>query len=162
MSVNIGAIFSEDRVYRYSLWRYWTPPLDGNFRRLIFIGLNPSTADENTDDPTIRRCIGFAERLGYNGIVMLNLFAFRATKPSEMFKVSEPIGKHNDTTIKSFIDNSTDFVAAWGVYGSYLDRDKEMAMMIPDLLCLGTTKYGNARHPMYLKSDTNLEPWRKQ
>lgn len=127
-------------------------------RRLVFIGLNPSTADENKDDPTIRRCIGFAKRFGFDGVVMLNLFAFRATLPEVMKAAPNPVGPHNDAVIKSYLGNT--FIAAWGVHGSFLGRDREVSAMIPELFCLGTTKEGHPRHPLYLKNDAELKLWR--
>jgi len=153
-----GAIFSECRTWRYSLWRIW--PLLSD-RRLVFIGLNPSTADEVDNDPTIRRCIGFAWRHGYGGVVMLNLFAFRATRPRDMKRAIDPVGPHNDCIIKLYIDKRHDIVAAWGQNGSYKNRDKAVMEMIPELFCLGLTKEDRPRHPLYLKNDTRLMPWRK-
>ncbi len=152
-----GAIFSECRTWRYSLWRNW-PLL--NDRRLVFIGLNPSTADETRNDNTITRCIGFAERHGYGGIVMVNLFAFRTKSPTEMKKAPDPIGPHNDRIINLYIDERHDVVAAWGIHGSYMNRDKVIAEMVPDLLCLGVTKGGHPRHPLFLKNDASLRSWR--
>ena len=86
------AILSEDRKYRYVLSRIW----DESKSMVMIIGLNPSTADETIDDPTIVRCIDFAKNWGYGGIYMLNLFAFRATLPKDMFSVENPIGDEND------------------------------------------------------------------
>jgi len=86
-----GATFSTDRVYRYALWRVW----DAALPSFVVIGLNPSTADETENDPTIRRCIGFAKREGCGGLVMLNLFAVRATDPRVMMAHPEPIGPDN-------------------------------------------------------------------
>jgi hypothetical protein len=124
--------------------------------------LNPSTADEKEDDPTIRRCVNFAKRLGYGGAHMLNLFAYRATDPQEMKKAVDPVGPYNDRITKLYIaDRHNDFVAAWGIHGSYMGRDKVVAAMIPELLCFGVTKEGHPRHPLYLRNDTGLIPWRK-
>lgn len=93
--VSKGADLSFDRTYRYSLWRIWNA--DKPF--VLFIGLNPSAADENEDDPTIRRCINFARRWGYGGLYMANLFALRATDPSEMKAHKRPVGQGNDDVL---------------------------------------------------------------
>lgn len=90
------ATLSEDRKYRYTLTRIW----DETKPKVMFIGLNPSTADETKDDPTIIRCINFAKSWGYGGLEMTNLFAFRATNPKVMKNEKEPIGKDNDTWLK--------------------------------------------------------------
>ena len=87
-----NAILSEDRKYRYVLLREW----DSQLPKIMFIGLNPSTADENQDDPTIRRCIAFAKSFDYGGFYMLNLFAYRSTSPSKLREVDDPIGEDND------------------------------------------------------------------
>ncbi len=98
-----GATFSQCRTWRYALWRRW----DSSKSPLIVIGLNPSTADERQDDPTIRRCINLAKREGCGSYVMLNLFAFRARDPKVMKAHAEPIGPENDVAI-----------AAWCTFGS--------------------------------------------
>lgn len=153
MNIFSKADFSEDRKYRYSLTRRW-----GLFSEnyLLFIGLNPSTADEKQDDPTIRRCINFAKRMNYDGIVMLNIFAFRATDPKVMMKESDPVGKDNDKTILSYVKEGNVFVAAWGTLGRFLDRDKQVIKLVPNLKCLGITKEGFPKHPLYLKADCEL------
>ncbi len=91
-----ATVFSSNRVYRYVLWREWNQLLSAPFRYAMFIGLNPSTADETKNDPTVRKCIGFAKRWGYDGLCMTNLFAFRATDPGAMLKDLAPIGPDND------------------------------------------------------------------
>lgn len=110
-----GAIFSECRRYRYALWREW----DRNAPQMIVIGLNPSTADERVDDPTIRRCIDFAKQ-GCGKLVMLNLFAFRATKPADMLAAVEPVGPKTNVVLHSYARDSRTAVAvaAWGKHGT--------------------------------------------
>ena len=93
-----GAHFSTCRRYRYRLWRIW----DENKPFVLFICLNPSTADENEDDPTIRRCVRFARDWDYGGMVMVNLFAFRATDPSELYNADEQIGQNNSKEILEY------------------------------------------------------------
>lgn len=148
-----AALFSPCRLYRYSLWRRWDAPAKGY---VMFVGLNPSTADENLDDPTIRRCIGFAKAWGYAGLCMTNLFAFRATKPSDMRLAHEPIGANNDVTLKRLAQEASVIVAAWGTNGIFLGKDREVRLLLPDLHCLRLTKAGHPSHPLYLPG--NLTP----
>lgn len=149
-----GAVFSGCRRYRYALWRTW-----GDGPAFVVIGLNPSTADETEDDPTIRRCKGFARRERCGGLIMLNLFALRATDPREMKAAEDPVGPANDAAIADMVGEGDTVVAAWGVHGDHRGRDAEVAALVPHLQCLGTTKQGHPRHPLYLRSDTPLEPW---
>ncbi len=142
------AIFSKDRVYRYSLVRIW----DGTKDLVSFIGLNPSTADETKDDPTIRRCSQFAKDWGYGGLVMLNLFAYRSTDPKALKTVADPVGPGNNTQILhvSSMLNSP-MIAAWGTHGTYLNRGEEVKLLLNDKLhYLRLTKDGHPSHPLYL------------
>jgi hypothetical protein len=151
-----GAIMSEDAIYRYALWRTWG---DGK-RRLVVIGLNPSTADAVDDDPTIRRCIGFAKREQCDGLFMLNLFAFRATEPRDMLRANDPIGPDNDEYIRQCaVGKHNVVVAAWGALGGTRGRDRHVARLLGDLYCLGRTKAGQPRHPLYLPAEAPLELW---
>lgn len=152
-----GAVFSECRNYRYLLWRHWGYTENLHAQRLMIIGLNPSTADENTDDPTIRRCIQFAKSWGFGGIIMTNLFAIRATDPREMKQIFDPVGKQNDLYLKDYAANCGLVLAAWGSLGAHQGRDAEVFEMlnpIAKLHCLGVTKYGFPRHPLYVRGDT--------
>lgn len=142
------ANLSNCRKYRYALWRIW----DESKPYAMFIGLNPSTADETEDDPTISRCINYSKDWGYGGLCMANLFAFRATAPSDMMASNEPIGSDNDEWIKKLAEEAGVIVAAWGNDGSYLDRSKEVRKMIPDLMCLKINKSGEPAHPLYQPS----------
>jgi len=142
------AKFSKCRLYRYALWRNW------NELRpyAMFIGLNPSTADETEDDPTIRRCIGFAKDWDFGGLCMTNLFAYRATDPGEMMLFEDPVGPENDIWLKKLSADAGIIIAAWGNDGSYLDRSKEIVMMLPNLKCLKMNKSGEPAHPLYQPS----------
>lgn len=155
--MNSGAEFSDCRTYRYSLWRIW----DKSKPLFNVIGLNPSTANETDNDPTVRRCINFAKDLGYGGLLMSNIFAFRATLPKDMKKATDPIGKDNDAWLESNANRSGIVVAAWGVDGSFNNRDKAVIEMIPDLYCFRlTAKSGVPEHPLYLPK--NLVPVKLQ
>ena len=149
-----GAQFSDCRTYRYALWRTWEP---GN-GHVMFIGLNPSTADETEDDPTIRRCIGFAKDLGYGGLDVLNLFAFRATNPKELMKAENPIGDKNNHFLQMYFDPTGFNIACWGTRGAYKDRGRKVIDMLGEdgLHCFGLTKNGQPKHPLYLSKKTEL------
>lgn len=144
--MNSGVEFSPCYNYRYALWRIW----DETLPKVMFIGLNPSTADEKTDDPTIRRCIGFAKDWGYGGIYVLNLFAFRATRPKDLKKSPEPVGEENDTYLRRYTEKTDIIVGAWGIHGKYLNRGSEVRAMFPGMMCLKLTNAGEPGHPLYL------------
>ena len=127
----------------------------------MFIGLNPSTADETNDDPTIRRCIGYAKSWGFGGIYMLNLFAYRATEPQELKKVTDPIGSENNKFLKYYLNYLSPErlnIACWGMRGAFMNRSETVIELlgINNLSCLGITKDGYPKHPLYLKR--NLKP----
>lgn len=124
-----------------------------------FILLNPSTADENIDDPTIRSCLRITKNLGYQGMWVTNLFAFRATHPADLKKELDSIGSENNAYIKKYAKRSKLIIAAWGNHGSFLNRDKAVIKMlssIKPLYCLGITTLGNPKHPLYVKRNTKL------
>ena len=139
-------IFSSCRTYRYSLWREWI----GGEGYAMFVGLNPSTADETRDDPTIRRCIAFAKAWGYGGLCMTNLFAFRATDPKNMKAIADPVGRENDAHLLALAEGAGVIIAAWGANGTHKGRDKEVRKLLPTLYCLAQTKGGHPGHPLYL------------
>ena len=124
----------------------------------VFVGLNPSTADETQDDPTIRRCMGFAEAWGFSGMAMVNLFAVRATDPRDMLSHPEPVGPDNDMWLRETCTGST-VIAVWGTRGDHLGRSGSVAHAIPGLWCLGFTKAGCPKHPLYLPKDTKPVPY---
>jgi hypothetical protein len=149
-----GAYFARGMRHRYSLWRVWDPS------RPLFavVGLNPSTADERENDPTVRRCVGFAEREGCGGLVMLNLFAYRATDPRDMLAARDPVGRHNDAVIDAVMARIPRTVAAWGVHGGHGGRGAELLARLPHLSCFGVTRNGHPKHPLYLAGSTPIVP----
>lgn len=169
------ALISRDGLYRYRLSRSW----DAKKPRVVFVMLNPSTADATQDDPTIRKCIGFAKRWGMGEIVVVNLFAWRATDPRELYRAPpsvDIIGPDNDEQIvaETHCPNGHDdndepinppalVVAAWGIHGALNGRDADALELFAahgiDASCLGTTKEGHPRHPLMVAYDTPLVPF---
>lgn len=150
-----GAEISADGVYRYLLWRRW----NSMGPRVLFIMLNPSTADANVDDPTIRRCIAFARSWGMGGIRVVNLYPFRATNPAELLMAKEPLGIDNFEYIERAIDKQGIAVAAWGANKAAANHEltwktKNLfrALSVP-LYALKITADGHPGHPLYIKGD---------
>jgi hypothetical protein len=153
-----GAAFSPDRRYRYRLWRRW----DRSRPVVTFVMLNPSTADERRDDPTIRRCIGFARRWGFGGAEVVNLFALRATDPRELRTVRDPVGPENDRHIRRAIARAALVVLAWGTHGAVAQRARAVGLVASPRRprCLGWTRSGEPRHPLYLPAGAAPVPAR--
>jgi hypothetical protein len=157
-----SAQFSPCRTYRYSLWRAWPDLLSPAKGYAMFIGLNPSTADETADDPTIRRCIGFARAWGYEGLCMTNLFAFRATDPADMLAHPEPVGNDNDHYLVRLAQGAALVVAAWGAHGRHRGRDAQVVRLLPALHCLRLTRGGSPAHPLYLPKALLPVQWSRE
>ena len=148
-----GAVVSDCGKYRYRLTRRWS---DGP--TLTFVMLNPSTADADFDDPTIRRCVNFAKREGCGGLLVVNLFAFRATDPKNLPTGEDRFGPLNHQYMDAAI-RVTDgpVIAAWGLGGA--DAGAAVIERYGDAMsCLGKTKDGHPRHPLYVKKDAPLAP----
>lgn len=152
-----SANFSPCRTWRYTLHRSWADkPLFGpvSLGIVLFVCLNPSTADELNDDPTVRRCIGYARAWGYNSLIMTNIFAFRATYPSDMKAAPDPVGPDNDKWLMDCAREAALVVAAWGNDGAYRGRSRQVVEMTAragvQLMCLRITKAGEPEHPLYL------------
>lgn len=146
------AIISKDKIYRYKLSRTW----DSTKPTILFIGLNPSIANENVDDPTITRCINFAKDWGYGTLLMANLFAFRSTYPKDIYLIDDPIGKDNDHYLLECVTQSDLIVACWGNNGTYMNREKVIKELVPNLYCLQKNKNGTPHHP--LRPPRNIHP----
>ena len=163
--VTADAVFSECGTYRYWLARCWASK--PGWRHVLWIMLNPSTATADEDDPTVRRCQTFARTWGYDGITVANLFALRSTDPKGLHTHPEPIGVDNDATIEcaALADSTGLVVAAWGVHGVYRNRAWNVATMLRDagvdLHCLGTTKDGAPKHPLYVAGNTTPKLWKR-
>lgn len=152
------ARFSECGNYRYTLTRRWQ---DGR-GTCVFIMLNPSTATATENDPSVRRCMGYARRWGHNRLVVLNLFAFRSTNPKHLYRAVDPIGPKNTDYIQRFCGYADRIVCAWGTHGAHMGRGPSVLSllrswgMLPSVLA--RTKDGTPMHPLYLKG--SLEPVR--
>ncbi len=144
-----GAVITGD--YRYLLWREW----DSNLKTVSFIMFNPSRADAEINDPTITRCINFAKSWGYGRLEVVNLFAYRTSKPSLLKQAVEPIGKDNDRYIVEAVKRSDKVILAWGNHGTWQKQDLYVLQLLKNykhLYSLGITKKGCPRHPLYLRS----------
>lgn len=152
-----------DLTYRYLLTRRWAHHID---RTMLFVMLNPSTADETTDDPTIRRCMNFARREQMSGLAVVNLFAMRATNPADLkaalAKGLDAVGRENGDHIARAAVGAHRLVVAWGAHGKLCEGRLPLAELLSSihkLECLGTTKDGSPRHPLYVRDDQPLIPW---
>lgn len=146
--------------YRYSLGRTWDPTLP----RVCWILLNPSVADADQDDPTLRRCIAFSRREGFGSLVLVNLFARRCTRPVHLNDPGDPVGPENTTAITQAVSDSLRVIVGWGAHR--LARRRGYALSVraahyghEDLWCLGLTSSGAPRHPLYVRGDAKLVRW---
>lgn len=142
-----GAEFSDDKMYRYKLWRIW----DEELLKVMFIGLNPSKANETSNDPTIRRCINFARSWGYGGMYMCNLFAYISTDPKKLNKSGEDITINN----RILLETGTNYecgkvIFCWGAFKEAKERSKDIIELFHNPYCIAVTKDGIPRHPLYL------------
>jgi hypothetical protein len=156
------AQISPDGMYRYTLWRTTQVPGWGK-GHLVWVMLNPSTADATEDDPTIRRVTTFTQRFGYKWAVVLNLYAYRATSPKDMLAADDPVGPDNDFWISRCLQQSQCVVCAWGANAN---RDRVLEFLnqveyLPSiqLRCLGVNANGSPKHPLYVPGNTELQQW---
>lgn len=161
--------FSPDRQYRYTLTHAITPGFEELIgstltAECVFIGLNPSTADEQQEDPTIRRCIGYANTWGYDVLTMLNIFAYRSTNPKRLYRhYIDPIGPDNDRFLVEVCQRAQLVVCAWGAHGSYHNRAANVRSMLQKaevvLHYLKLVGSGQPGHPLYLPGNLEPTPW---
>ncbi len=164
LPIRKSANISRDGLYRYELTRRWGEQEDD---LLPFVMLNPSDADAEKDDPTIRRCMAFARREGAGGIIVANLFAWRTPHSDELRQAGDPFGKDNRKAIEAIaarsIENGIPIVCAWGCRGALHAADETAIDIMrgvgpgATMKCLGKTKAGHPRHPLYLRRDQPLE-----
>lgn len=152
------AVYSDCETYRYLLTRVWSPG-----KRALFVMLNPSTATEVQNDPTVERCERRARALGYGAFRVTNIFAFRATDPRRMRASADPVGNANDAAILDSVGWADRIVCAWGNHGLHLNRGAQVEAMLRQtgapLFTLGLTGHGQPRHPLYVGYDQLPQPW---
>ena len=155
------AAFDDGRLYRYQLTRTWNPA----WPAIIWLMLNPSTAGAFTDDATITRCTAFARANQAGGITVVNLFAYRATRPADLRQAADPVGPLNDLFILEACRRPGVVVVAWGTHGGLRGRAAAVTRLLTAAgvrpLCLGTTRDGYPRHPLYVPGATPLQPYRE-
>lgn len=143
-------------TYRYMLRRTW----DHAKPRALFVMLNPSTADAEIDDATIRSCIRLSKSLGYGSFEVVNLFALRATDPTELQRADDPVGPDNDHVIAAAIGRCDLAICAWGAHPMAANRASHVRSLLrsyrPAVFCFGKTKAGAPKHPLYIKGGTQL------
>ena len=152
-----GAIFDPTGTYRYTLWRHWNSCAP----RVAFVMLNPSRADRTHNDPTIRRCIAFAQNWRFGSLEVVNLFAYRSPDPKKLRQVADPIGPENNAYLRQASSRSHRIIFAWGNGGSLLKRNVEVQKLLADSnpSCLGQNLTGQPRHPLYLSRNTPFIPF---
>ena len=153
------AVYSDCERYRYSLTRIWDPA----GRRALFVMLNPSTATEVQNDPTVERCERRARALGFGAFCVTNIFAWRDTDPRAMRAAPDPVGPQNDAAIRQGAAWADRVIAAWGTHGEHLNRGPRVEALLREtgrpLYTLGLTRAGHPRHPLYIGYAEALRPW---
>jgi hypothetical protein len=151
-------LYSPDMAYRYGFGRWWGD--EGLATTDVWVLLNPATGDtEQRRRPTLERRINRSRGTGHSGLVILNLFAHRHTDPKTLQQVADPIGPANDDALRRLTAAATRTIVAWGAGGSLRGRSRAVAPLLDQPLCLGTTRRGEPRHPLYVAGDAPLKPW---
>lgn len=154
-------LYSEDMIYRYAFGRWWGE--QDLAATAVWVLLNPATGDtEQRRRPTLERCISWSRDAGHTGIVIVNLFAYRATDPWALRTAADPVGPHNDVALAAFAAAGARTLVAWGAHGRLHRRSSQVAPLLTKPMCLGTTRAGEPRHPLYVRSDIAITPWALQ
>lgn len=151
-------LYSPDMVFRYAFGRWWG---DTDLATTaIWVLLNPATGDtERRPRPTLERCISRSRAAGFTGLVIVNLFAFRDTDPRNLKSAADPVGPANDEVLRDITAAGAQTIAAWGAHGRLHGRSARVGILLDSPLCMGTTKRGEPRHPLYVPADTTLVAW---
>lgn len=153
------AVYSDCELYRYSLTRIWDP----QGRKALFVMLNPSTATEVQNDPTVERCERRARTLGFGAFQVTNIFAWRDTDPRKMRAAVDPVGPENDAAILAGADWADQVITGWGTHGIHLNRGPDVETLLRTagypLHNLGLTKDGHPKHPLYIAYRQCALPW---
>ena len=162
MTKDTGATFSDCKQYRYKLWRTW----DTNTPPAVFIMLNPSTADEIKNDPTVERCERRARMMGYGGLRVANIFALRSTDPKALYQHTDPVGKDNDAAILELVNGAGIVICAWGGHGNLNNRGTKVLELLQSAnitpYYLALNKDGTPKHPLYVGYALSPVEWRNQ
>lgn len=154
------ATYSDCETYRYTLTRTWGE----SGTHALFVMLNPSTATEVQNDPTVERCERRARALGFAAFTVTNIFAFRATDPRDMRSAQDPIGPDNDQAILNAAKTADTIICAWGTHGEHMARGPQMETVLraqpKPLYHLGLSKAGHPKHPLYISYTVQPELWR--
>ncbi|MBL4906200.1 MAG: DUF1643 domain-containing protein [Sneathiella sp.] len=153
-----GATFSDCKTFRYRLWRKWN-----NGPTVSFLMLNPSTADENRNDPTIERCHRRAVAMGFGALDVINIFSFRATDPKDLKKATDPVGPETNTILLESARSADMTICAWGSHGDHKNRDREVRHLLKsndiDVHFLTLTSKGQPGHPLYIPYSKTPQLW---
>lgn len=153
---NSGAVLSDCGKHRFKLWRTWNPGAP----RVLFIMLNPSTADHTKDDPTIRRCISLANQWGFGGLMVGNLFPCRSSNPDDIHQLWDPaFDGQNERALRRMASQCGTVVFAWGCHPSVGIRNAAIISMFPAAMVIQKTMYGHPRHPLYIKNGVVPAPY---
>ena len=149
------AVISKDGVYRYQLYREW----DADLPAILFVMLNPSTADGTSDDPTIRRVVNFAKSWGYGRVYVANLFAFRSTDPKGLRSARDPVGPENVEIVADLVSKASRTVYAWG---NGRAEPEWLRSLVRTPYCIQTGKHGVPKHPLFMRKDSSLKAFREE
>ncbi len=151
-------LYSPDDVYRYAFGRWWgAPDLETS---AVWVLLNPATGDtQQRRRPTLDRCITWSKAAGHTGLVIVNIFGFRATAPRDLRHAKDPIGPVTNEALQLFTGEGAQTIVAWGAHGSLMKRSSEVTPLLDSPMCLGTTRLGEPRHPLYVPGVVRLSPW---
>lgn len=151
------ATISDCKNYRYKLSRIW----DKNKPKIVFIGINPSTADDKEDDPTIRKLIAYSKAWGYGGFIIINLFAFRTAKVYDLLKIKHHFGPENENYLRKYTGYKT-VVVMWGAKANEINRyvAKRVLNMIENPMCFGKNADGSPKHPLFMAPNVKLQKYR--
>lgn len=152
--IESGAEFSECKQYRYALWRVWKIEENTHPRMLCFLMLNPSTADETKNDPTVARCQKRAQAWGFDGLFVANIFAYRSTAPAALYSLKDPVGPANDRYILNIASMSGQIICGWGKHGDLHSRGRQVCQNLRKAgylpYALAINKDGSPKHPLYV------------
>lgn len=152
------AVYADDMAYRYEFHRHWSADTSEG-TTVAWVLLNPATGDtDGKQRPTLGRCIKWSQAWGFGGLTIVNLFAFRATKPRDLLLATDPVGSANDEVLERVAATAGRVVAAWGAHGRLLNRGQQVAARLPQAVCLGHTRRGEPRHPLYVPTAAALVP----